>query len=77
MLTPLVMGGTNTSRMPGMPAPVRMFQAMAARCTDDITLFSLYEPGSVPSRQPRKIGSRRCVIHVTFMVGRGVGTSET
>ena len=27
----------------------------------------------MPSRQPRKIGSRRCVMHVTFMVGRGVG----
>ena len=49
----------------------------AVRWTDDITLFSLYEPGKVPSRQPRKIGSRRCVMHVTCIVGRGVGTSET
>jgi hypothetical protein len=54
-----------------------MFHAIAARCTDDITLFSLYEPGKVPSRQPRKIGSRRCVMHVTCIVGRGVGTSDT
>jgi hypothetical protein len=60
-----------------MPAPFRMFQAMAARCTEDITLFSLYEPGRVPSSEPRKIGSRRCVMHVTFMVGRGVGRSDT
>src|SRR5205807_5487334 len=58
MFTPLVIGGTKTSRTPGMPAAVRMFHAIAARCTDDITLFSLYEPGRVPSRQPRKIGSR-------------------
>ena len=41
MFTPLVIGGTKTSRTPGMPAPFRMFQAIAARCTDDITLFSL------------------------------------
>ena len=25
----------------GMPAPLRMFQAIAARCTEDMTLFSL------------------------------------
>ena len=41
MFTPFVIGGTKTSRMPGMPAAVRMFQAIAARCTEDITLFSL------------------------------------
>ena len=76
MFTPLVIGGTKTSRSPGMPAPVRMFQTMAARGTEDMTLFSLYEPGSVPSRQPRKIGSRRWVMQLTRIVGRG-GTSET
>ena len=41
MFTPLVIGGAKTSRMPGMPAALRIFQAMPARCTDDITLFSL------------------------------------
>src|SRR6266852_9488805 len=77
MFTPFVIGGTKTSRTPGMPATVRIFHAIAARWTDDITLFSLYEPGSVPSRQPRKIGSLRYVMQVTFMVGRGVGMSDT
>ena len=76
MFTPLVIGGTKTSRSPGMPAPVRMFQTMAARGTEDMTLFSLYEPGSVPSRQPRKIGSRGWVMQLIRIVGRG-GTSET
>ena len=41
MFTPLVIGGTNTSRTPGIPACVRMFHAIAARWTEDITLFSL------------------------------------
>jgi len=49
----------------------------ARALTEDITLFSLPEPGSVPSRQPWKIGALRCVMHVIFMVGRGVGISET
>jgi hypothetical protein len=50
---------------------------MAARWMDDVTLFSLYEPARVPSRLPRKIGSRQCVLQVTRIVGRGVGTSAT
>src|SRR5205807_9956386 len=74
MFSPLVVGGTQTSRTPGMPAAVRMFHAIAARWTEDITLFSLYEPGSVPSSVPRKIGSRRCVRQVICIAGRGVGT---
>src|SRR3989304_4439752 len=68
-LVPLVTGCTCTLTMPGTPCCSRIFQAMAARWMEDIMLFSLYEPGRVPSCVPRRMGSLRWGGHATVVPG--------